>query len=219
MSLATPGGKRSRFRQWLSSRGSAPACNPPSPGASLIASPAAPKQSNASGTSPATHQDFQSRVFLLLSQQDRDIIQQHSVTKTTDVDALVQQALAATRQKQATCQAKKWSLTFHGHTVILQDKADNIVKWLDHFKQVGDVASNADPVHVGLPWAGIRLLLEVNIVALVGAAVTYTAQMETGFRLTALRPRFPRRARWRLSSSVSKHLSTSRTVSKCTWHI
>jgi hypothetical protein len=37
------------------------------------------------------------------------------------------------------------------------------VKWLDRFKQVGDVASNADPVHVGLPWAGIRVLLDVGI--------------------------------------------------------
>jgi ankyrin repeat domain-containing protein 50 len=37
------------------------------------------------------------------------------------------------------------------------------VKWLDRFKQAGDVASNADPVHLGFPWAGIRVLLEVGI--------------------------------------------------------
>lgn len=37
------------------------------------------------------------------------------------------------------------------------------MKWLDRLKQVGDIASNADPVHVGLPWAGIRVLLEVGI--------------------------------------------------------
>jgi len=85
------------------------------------------------------------------------------VTNTTDVDALVQQALAATRQKQTTCHAKRWTFTFRGHTVVLREKADNIVKWLDRFKQVGDVASNADPMHVGLPWAGIRFLLEAAV--------------------------------------------------------
>jgi ankyrin repeat domain-containing protein 50 len=55
------------------------------------------------------------------------------------------------------------TFTICGHTLVLQEKADNIVKWLDRFKQVGDVTSNADPVHVGLPWAGIRFLLEVSI--------------------------------------------------------
>lgn len=40
------------------------------------------------------------------------------------------------------------------------------MKWLDRFKQVGDVGSNADPVHIGLPWAGIRFLLEVSIAEL-----------------------------------------------------
>jgi hypothetical protein len=168
--------------------------------------------------STATQQNFQTQVFLLLSPQDQDTIQQHRVTKTADVDAIVQQALAATRQKQTTCQAKRWTWTFRGHTVTLREKADNIIKWLDRFKQVGDVASNVDPVHVGLPWAGIRLLLDVSIVDLV-EAVTYTGQMEMDVRLTALRLRFPRKARWRLSSLVLKQPSTCRTVSKCTWHI
>jgi hypothetical protein len=36
------------------------------------------------------------------------------------------------------------------------------VKWLDQFKHIGDVVSNADPVHVGLPWVKIRLLLKVS---------------------------------------------------------
>jgi hypothetical protein len=33
--------------------------------------------------------------------------------------------------------------------------------WLDKFKQVGDVAVNFDPHHAALPWAGVRLMLEV----------------------------------------------------------
>ncbi|KIW24692.1 uncharacterized protein PV07_10393 [Cladophialophora immunda] len=165
MSLATPGSKRSRLRQLLPFRSSTPPSKPSSPAASPAASPAPATQSNASGTSTATQQDFQTRVFLHLSLQDQDTIQQHSVTKTTDVDALVQQALAAAREKQTTCQAKRWTWKFHGHTVTLQEEADNIIKWLDRFKQVGDVASNVDPVHVGLPWAGIRLLLEAAISA------------------------------------------------------
>jgi hypothetical protein len=162
MSLATSGSKRNRIRQWLSSRGSTPASGPNLPAPSTTST----SQSNALGTTTATLPNFLDRVFLHLSPQDQDTIRLYTVTNTTVVDSLVQQALAATRQQQATCEAKRWTFTFGGHTVVLRD-LDKIVKWLDRFKQVGDVASNADPVHAGLPWAGIRLLLEVSIADLV----------------------------------------------------
>jgi hypothetical protein len=45
--------------------------------------------------------------------------------------------------------------------VRLQDTADKIIVWLDKFKVVGDIAVNVDPMHAGLPWAGIRFLLQV----------------------------------------------------------
>ena len=48
-----------------------------------------------------------------------------------------------------------------GKTVNLSDIAEKVTLGLDRFKAVADVAVNADPVHIGLPWAGIRLLIEV----------------------------------------------------------
>ena len=39
--------------------------------------------------------------------------------------------------------------------------ADKVLLWLDRFKSVGDIAVNVDPIHAGLPWAAIRLLLEI----------------------------------------------------------
>jgi hypothetical protein len=38
---------------------------------------------------------------------------------------------------------------------------DKVVRFLDKFKAVGDVVANIDPFHAGLPWAGIRAILEV----------------------------------------------------------
>jgi len=151
MALPTRPRKRDRLRQLFS---------PGSAGGSCQNVPAPP---NSSATSIVGPQGFQDRVFLLLSQQDQDTIRQHTLPNATDVDAVVQQALTATREKQVICESKRWTVPFCGHTVVLREKADNIVKWLDRFKQVGDIASNADPVHVGLPWAGIRVLLGVGI--------------------------------------------------------
>lgn len=158
MGPATPGSKRHRVRQWLSSHASSPSSSPNLPASSATSV----LQPNVSLTSTAAQQDFQNRVLLLLSQQDQDTIRKYSVTNPTDDNAVIQQTLIATRNKQATCQAKKWTFTFSGHTVFLQEKAESIAKWLDQFKQVGDVTSIAHPVHVRLPWTGIRLLLEVS---------------------------------------------------------
>ena len=70
--------------------------------------------------------------------------------------------LTAAKEKQRYYIEKKWTFTFGGRFITLKDEAEKIVRWLDRFKAVGDIASNVDPVHVGLPWAGIRLLLEVR---------------------------------------------------------
>jgi hypothetical protein len=49
----------------------------------------------------------------------------------------------------------------HGKAEELQDQADKLVRFIDKFKSVGDAVANIDPVHIGLPWAGIRSILEV----------------------------------------------------------
>jgi len=65
---------------------------------------------DASGTSIATRQDFQDRVFLLLPQQDQETIRQHTVPNAIDVDTIIQQALTATRQKQGDMPGKEMDL-------------------------------------------------------------------------------------------------------------
>lgn len=68
---------------------------------------------------------------------------------------------AAVIQKQQEWKDKRWVLTFAGRTVVLKDEADKIVSWLNRVKDIGDLAPGADPVHAGLPWAGVRMLLQV----------------------------------------------------------
>jgi hypothetical protein len=65
---------------------------------------------DASGTSIATRQGFQDRVFLLLPQQDQETIRQHTVPNVIDVDMIIQQALTATRQKQGDMPGKEMDL-------------------------------------------------------------------------------------------------------------
>lgn len=102
-----------------------------------------------------------SQALQLLSESDRTVLQDYIPTHASDITLALQQALAATKEKQRHCDEQRWTFTFKGRIVTLKEEADKVTLWLDRFKAVGDVAINADPVHAGLPWAGIRLLLQV----------------------------------------------------------
>jgi hypothetical protein len=94
-----------------------------------------------------------------LEASDRVIIQEYVLSN--DIASAVVHAFEAAEAKRKVCESKRWTFTVGSHTLNLQEEADKVILWLDRFKQVGDVAANADPVQAGLPWAGVRLLLEV----------------------------------------------------------
>lgn len=59
---------------------------------------------------------------------------------------------------------KRWKfIRKSGETVIIRDVFEKIIRWVDTFKQIGDIAVQYDAVHASLPWAGIRLLLQIAV--------------------------------------------------------
>lgn len=88
-------------------------------------------------------------------------MQEHSVVGTHDIRAAVDQTYSAARDKKQQCDDKRWRWTFRGKDVVLRDEAEKVILWIDRFKPVGDIAVNAAPIYAGLPWAGIRTILEV----------------------------------------------------------
>jgi len=47
--------------------------------------------------------------------------------------------------------------------VIIRDVLEKIAKWIDSFKAVGDAAVQFDASNASLPWAAVRLLLQVTV--------------------------------------------------------
>jgi hypothetical protein len=80
---------------------------------------------------------------------------------TIVVDVALEEARSKARELQAQSAIKKWSWEYCGRQVYVQDQADKLVRFIDKFKSVGDAVANIDPVHIGLPWAGVRFVLEV----------------------------------------------------------
>ncbi|KAH7088115.1 hypothetical protein FB567DRAFT_331514 [Paraphoma chrysanthemicola] len=73
------------------------------------------------------------------------------------IDAVLQEAVA----KQKSVSAKRWKLVVRGKEVILRDVFAKIIKWIDHFKAVGDIAVQFNSGAASLPWAAVRFLLQI----------------------------------------------------------
>jgi len=56
-----------------------------------------------------------------------------------------------------------WKIQFNGDVIVMRDVGMKIQRWLDRFKQIGDIIIQYDPGHAALPWAGFRLLLKVEL--------------------------------------------------------
>jgi hypothetical protein len=82
----------------------------------------------------------------------------------TDPDKRVylENLVDATRKSRDVCQHNRWRFTFRGEVIIIRDLADKILSWIDKFKAIGDIIVQYDPSHAALPWAGVRLLLQVS---------------------------------------------------------
>jgi hypothetical protein len=115
--------------------------------------------------------DFLAAALKHLSPRELQILQPCILSANDDISDVLKQSVAKVKEKQAECEAKRWTFKFAGSSTTLREEADKVIHWLDRFKSVGDIAASADPVHAGLAWAGVRLLLEVKLYLLAMAGV------------------------------------------------
>lgn len=136
----------------------------PSTSSSTIATTAAAASCQAIQSSPSiptpSTRDLWFDALQTLSESEQQAIQ---LARTTlrPLSESIEELLILTRTKQQECDKGSYEFHFQGKKIILRDVAEKIVFGLNKFKDAGDVAVNFDPVHAGLPWAGVRFLLEV----------------------------------------------------------
>lgn len=96
-----------------------------------------------------------------LTPQKRDVLKKHTLSSNADAGLALTSALNEAQKKQKVCRGKPWVCQVGKHRVQARDVAEKVVKWLDRFKSVLDVAVSADPIHAALPWAAVRVVLEI----------------------------------------------------------
>ena len=74
------------------------------------------------------------------------------------------QAVLVLKRKQIL--QKQWTLQWGNKPIKVRTQIDRIVKIIGAFKEAGSVVANVDPLHAGLPWAGVCFLLSVSMLGI-----------------------------------------------------
>lgn len=105
--------------------------------------------------------DLWDRAVESLSDEDRRAI---DFSGTDNRLAILSDVLELTKQKRETCMQKRWKFTRkNGDVVIVRDVSEKLIKWVNKFKAVGDVATQYDAAHASLPWAAVRFFLQLSL--------------------------------------------------------
>ncbi|KAL2842090.1 ankyrin repeat-containing domain protein [Aspergillus pseudodeflectus] len=56
---------------------------------------------------------------------------------------------------------RQWKLVFWHHEIVVREKVDRIVQGFRLFEGIGSAIASLDPVHAGIPWAGVCALLQL----------------------------------------------------------
>ncbi|OTA07712.1 hypothetical protein A9Z42_0086230 [Trichoderma parareesei] len=80
-----------------------------------------------------------------------------------DLKSVLSNVLAATDIRKEECKKKRWKLSIKGQTVIMRDVLEKLSAWVQKILAVGDVVIQYDPSHMALPWAAVRLIMQVTV--------------------------------------------------------
>jgi hypothetical protein len=113
------------------------------------------------GASSAKDTAFLENVLGRLTEEQRSTLESSYAQSSSDIDSTLIAALQAAEDKKQLCISKQWTFKIGSRTISTRDKAEKVVELLEKFKRVGDIVAGADPIHAGLPWAGVSLILQV----------------------------------------------------------
>jgi hypothetical protein len=72
-----------------------------------------------------------------------------------------EQLLIATERSRTALLKRQWKIEIGNKEIVIREQLEKILKAVQVFKDLGSAATSIDPVHAGLPWAGLCLLMQV----------------------------------------------------------
>lgn len=87
----------------------------------------------------------------------------HLDVPANDSGSILEDLVAIVAEKQTLCLEKRWKFTRNGRQIIIRDLFEKASKWIQKFREVGDIAVQYDTANASLPWAAVRLVLQISI--------------------------------------------------------
>jgi hypothetical protein len=77
-----------------------------------------------------------------------------------------QKMQAVVRHQIEFMKQKQWVLQWDQKSIVVRDQVERIVNLVQTFSKLGTTISQFDPVHVGIPWAGVCAILTVRALSI-----------------------------------------------------
>lgn len=99
------------------------------------------------------------KALAALSDEDRQQVDFNQLGKRATLEEL----LSVIEERRQFCIQRRWKFKKRsGEVVFVRDILEKMVKSVNKFKEIGDVAVQYDPSHAALPWVGVRMVLQVR---------------------------------------------------------
>jgi len=90
-----------------------------------------------------------------ITRKDKDPATQNDVLQ-------VQQFGAVLAQKRCVMEDQQWVIHWGRKAIKIGPQFDKIIKLVKLVKPIGDAVAGLDPIHAGIPWACVSMLLPVS---------------------------------------------------------
>ena len=97
---------------------------------------------------------------ILLSEPESDLSTSLDGTEPVQREKLMSSFVA---KKLTAMNDKKWKIHVAGSSIEVREQVDRLLKTILVAKDFISSAASFDPIHAGLPWAGVCMLLSVGI--------------------------------------------------------
>ena len=122
---------------------------------------------NIATTDAKLRPDLWQLAYIKFSEKDPDLVRKYERMLSKDTESPGNEDLQTKMsiilsRKLNQMASRQWSIKWKGKSLHVRDQVDRIVKSVQIAKDFGSAAAGLDPIHAGLPWAGVCILLQVR---------------------------------------------------------
>ncbi|TVY88295.1 Vegetative incompatibility protein HET-E-1, partial [Lachnellula willkommii] len=78
-------------------------------------------------------------------------------------DSFPKKMQASVQRQVDVMKRKQWTIQWDQKSIVIREQTERIVKFVQTFSNLGTAIAQIDPVHAGIPWAGVCAILTVSV--------------------------------------------------------